>query len=101
VLNCTEQRKRRTPLLSFVGKAIIIIVMKKQEHEITNLEESFPPVSAQAFAAARAAVLSSGQSVLQAEDGYIVEVFPDGTRKQIKKISPPISVMIGQKFTIR
>jgi hypothetical protein len=88
-------------LLPFVAKAIIITVMTKQEHEIAKLEESFPPVSGQAFAAARAAVLGSGQSVLQAEDGYIIEVFPDGTKKQIKKISPPISVKIGQKFTIR
>ena len=61
----------------------------------------FPAASGSAFVAAREIVLASGQSVLQSEQGYIYEVFPDGRRLRVKKIEPPTPVVSGSKFTIR
>jgi hypothetical protein len=75
--------------------------MADQENNIVKLETQFPAVSGSAFAAARAHVLASGQSVLQSEQGVIYEVFPDGTRKRVKEIEPPTPVVSGSKITIR
>jgi hypothetical protein len=75
--------------------------MPDQEDEIVKLENGFPPVSGSAFAAARAAALASGQSVLQSEQGVIYEVFPDGRRRRIKTIEPPSKAIPGSKITIR
>ncbi len=44
--------------------------------------------------------LSSGNSVLISDKGYITEVFPNGERKKIKKIKPNITVEKGKKITI-
>jgi hypothetical protein len=74
--------------------------MSDQEKNIEILEGQFPAMSGSAFAAARARVLASGQSVLQSEQGCIYEVFPDGRRILRKTIEPPISVVPG-KITIR
>jgi hypothetical protein len=50
---------------------------------------------------ARKRALESGLSVLQSEGGTIYEVFPDGSRKQVKEIEPPTKVVSGQKIAIR
>jgi hypothetical protein len=71
------------------------------DHDIQQLESRFPAVSGSAFAAARDAVLASGQSVLQSENGVIYEVFPDGRRVPVKKIEPPTLDVCGRKITIR
>ena len=68
------------------------------EKDIDTLEQQFPAVSGSVFAAARDRVLASGQSVLISEDGIIYEIFPDGTRKQVKEIDPPIAVERGKKI---
>lgn len=73
--------------------------MPDQESEIERLESEFPLVSGLAFATARARVLASGQSVLQAEGGFIYEVFPDGRRRRVKQIEPPTPVVPGTKIT--
>ena len=44
--------------------------------------------------------LASGGSVLETDGGAIYEVFPDGTRRFVKQIEPPISVEYGQKIAI-
>jgi hypothetical protein len=75
--------------------------MPDQEDRIALLESQFPATSGSAFAAARAMVLAAGQSVLQAEEGYIYEVFPDGHRVVVKQIEPPTLVIPGHKITIR
>lgn len=75
--------------------------MPDQENEIQALESRFPAVSGQAFAAARAQVLASGQSVLQSEGGFIYRVFPDGRKELVKQIEPPTPVTPGTKLTIR
>lgn len=71
------------------------------DQDIQKLESMLPPASGSAFAAARAETLASGQSVLQSEQGVIYEVFPDGTRRRVKEIEPPTSVVPGSKVTIR
>ena len=65
------------------------------------LESTFPAASGSAFAAARERVLESGQSVLQAEDGTIYEVFPNGRRVAVKQIEPPSLVEPGKTISIR
>lgn len=75
--------------------------MADEEQKLDLLEKQFPAASGAAFSEARARVLASGQSVLQSENGYIYEVFPDGTRVMVKQIEPPIPVELGRKITIR
>ena len=72
----------------------------KSEAEIQQLESRFPLVSGAAFAAARQQVLASGQSVLQSEDGFIYEVFPDGRKVLVKAIEPPTRMVPGRKFSL-
>ena len=74
--------------------------MPDQENDMQKLENQFPAISGSAFAAARAQILASGQSVLQSEQGVIYEVFPDGTRRRVKDIEPPIPVVRGSKIQI-
>ena len=74
--------------------------MPDRENNIQKLENRFPATSGSAFAAARAQILASGQSVLQSEQGVIYEVFPDGTRRRVKDIEPPILVVRGSKIQI-
>ena len=75
--------------------------MPDQEDEIERLESQFPAVSGSAFAAARARVLASGQSVLQTENGFLYEVFPDGRKVLLKQVEAPTVVTPGTKLTIR
>jgi hypothetical protein len=70
------------------------------QDKLDLLERQFPVAAASAFAAARERVLASGQSVLQSEQGYIYEVFPDGRRIVVKQIEPPIPAVPGRKITI-
>ena len=75
--------------------------MSDQEKEIQRLESQFPQVSGSAFAAARAQVLISGQSVLQSEGGTIYRVFPNGRKEIVKMIEPPTKVISGSIITLR
>jgi hypothetical protein len=71
------------------------------DRDIQTLENQFPAVSGSAFAEARGRVLASGQGVLPSEAGFIYEVFPNGGRKVMKQIEPPVQFTYGQIFTIR
>ncbi|MCP9820867.1 hypothetical protein KBZ18_15385 [Synechococcus sp. Cruz-9H2] len=75
--------------------------MTEQERQHQDLESRLPLASGEAFSAARAQVLASGQSVLQSEDGFIVRVFPDGRKQKLKPVEPPTPVIPGTTFTIR
>jgi len=75
--------------------------MSDEERRIQDLEEKFPGASGCAFAAARERTLAACQSVLEAEQGVIYEVFPDGSRRIVKKIEPPTPVVPGTKINIR
>ena len=43
--------------------------------------------------------LASGDKVIIAENGFLVEVFPDGSRKVLKEIGKPVKVY-KRLFTI-
>lgn len=69
--------------------------MTDNEKKIDALEAMFPAVSGSAFANAREAVLASGQAVFETSNGIIYEVSPDGHRKPVKQIQPPVHVGHG------
>ncbi|HTG45735.1 MAG TPA: hypothetical protein VK633_14535 [Verrucomicrobiae bacterium] len=57
-------------------------------------------ISGSAFAAERENALRAGCTILEAKDGILYEVSPDGTRRFIKQLDPPISVVPGTKVFI-
>ena len=75
--------------------------MALNEQEISFLEEHIPELASIAFKQAYWAALASGSSVLVSENGDLIEVFPDGKQKIIKRLSPSISVIRGQKLEIQ
>jgi hypothetical protein len=77
------------------------VQMSDEEKNIRELESQFPMLSGVTFATARKQALASGQSVWQSDRGVIYEVFPDGTRRRVKEIEPPMPVVPGSKITIR
>ena len=56
------------------------------------LENVLPLASGEAFAAARSHVLAHGQSVLQSENGFIYEVYPDGRARLVEIADPPMLI---------
>lgn len=71
------------------------------DQELQQLENQFPALSGQAFAAARQRVRAAGQTVLQSEGDVVVRVFPDGRKEVVKRIDPPTPVKPGTRLTIR
>ena len=70
--------------------------MTLSEKAMDFLEEHIPELAEVAFKQAYWGALASGSSVLVAESGNLIEVYPDGTRKIIKKLPKPIQVTPGQ-----
>lgn len=70
------------------------------DQDIQKLENQFPALSGQAFAAARQKALDAGLSVMESRDGVIYEVFPDGRRNVVKQIEPPTFMEAGKKIRI-
>ena len=70
------------------------------EGVIEKLEREFPSESGAVFAAARERVLASGQTVLQSENGVLYELFPDGTKRLVKNLDPPLAVTPGTKIQL-
>lgn len=68
------------------------------EDEIDQLEREFPARAGEAFAKARAQALAAGLSVLQAEDGFVVRVYPDGRKEKVKEIERPTPARRGIVF---
>ena len=75
--------------------------MALSEKAMCFLEEHIPELADVAFKQAYWSALASGSSVLISENGNLVEVFPDGKQKIIKRLSPSISVVRGQKLEIQ
>ncbi len=71
------------------------------EANIERLESAFPSLSGYAFSEARKRSLAAGCSVMQLEGNVIYEVSPEGVRRKIKEVAPPIAVEIGSKLRIR
>ena len=74
--------------------------MDLSEKALDYLEEHIPELAEVAFKQSYWAALASGSSVLVSENGNLVEVFPDGERKFIKKLSPWTPVKRGQKLEL-
>jgi len=72
--------------------------MALSEEELDYLEAHIPELAEVAFKQAYWAALASGSSVLISENDNLVEVFPNGKRKFIKKLSPSIPAIRGQKL---
>lgn len=72
-----------------------------QEKTMRFLEEHIPELADLAIKQAYWHALASGNSVLESENGSIVEVRPDGTRKVIKQLPPPTLIKQGQRLEIR
>jgi hypothetical protein len=70
------------------------------DQDIQKLEDQFPLVAGSAFVEARQEALAHGLSVLQSENGVIYEVFPDGRRREVKRVAPPVAVVSGSIITI-
>lgn len=70
------------------------------EATISYLEEYIPELAEAATKQAYWQALATGSSVLKVENGEIIEVFPDGSRKTIKKINPLIPVPQGKKTAL-
>ena len=73
--------------------------MELTEEAMTYLEERIPELAENATNQAFLETLAAGETVLIAEDGNIIEVFPDGYRKIIKQIAPP-QIMSQMSYTI-
>lgn len=43
-------------------------------------------------------MLAAGEKVLAVEAGVLVEISPDGSRKEIKKLPPHVKVKLGEKI---
>lgn len=63
--------------------------MTLNDKTLDYLEEHLPELMATATKQAYWQTLASGQSVLVAEAGKLIEVFPDGSRTFIKDIPKP------------
>lgn len=62
------------------------------EKEIDFLEQQIPILAAAASHQAYWRTLSAGGKVMIAENGYLIEVSSDGTRKILKEIEKPFKV---------
>ncbi len=72
----------------------------ERENALKLLESNTLEMMQTAVAKAYLDALSSGNSVLVSKNGVINEVFPDGTVKLVKRISPPIRVAKGKIIKI-
>ena len=72
------------------------MTMKKlNEKTMSYLENRIPELAEGAVKKAYCKTLASGNKVLEAVNGQLVESRPDGTRKIIKTLPKPVSVVPG------
>ena len=62
------------------------------DQELDFLEQQIPILAETAMKQAYWQTLTSGNSVMIAENGFLVEVSPDGSRKVVKEIGKPMKV---------
>lgn len=74
--------------------------MSMTEASMRFLEEHIPDLADAAVKQAYWQALATGSSVLVSEDGELVEIFPDGTRKVVKQLEPQIAVTVGQRLEL-
>ncbi len=66
------------------------------EKTIEYLEKHIPEMAQAAVKQAYWQALASGSSVLISDDGFIKEIFPDGTSRIVEKTEPFIEVEKGR-----
>lgn len=71
------------------------------EKSLRFLEECIPELAEGAVTQAYWQALAAGHFVLKSENGMLIEVHPDGTKKVIKKLDPPTPVKKGLKVEIK
>lgn len=74
--------------------------MKIDEKSMCFLEEHIPELAASAVKQAYWQTLAAGNSVLENDNGALVEVHPDGTRKIIKQLPSSTPVPKGTTLQI-
>lgn len=73
--------------------------MSPSEEAMTFLEGHIPELAESALTQAYWQSLAAGNSVMESVDGVVYEMFPDGTRRMVKSIPPPVPVMPGATRT--
>lgn len=68
------------------------------DKELDYLEQQIPELAEIAFKQAYWQMLAAGEKVLAVEAGVLVEISPDGSRKEIKKLPPHVKVKLGEKI---
>jgi hypothetical protein len=76
-------------------------VKPRDENATQRLEERIPLLAKNATALAFRRALTSGNKVLIAEAGELVEVLPDGTKRAVRKLEPPAKMRKGQVIRIK
>ena len=71
------------------------------EESMRFLEEQIPELAEAAVRLAYWNALNAGYSVVEYEDGALVEVFPDGTRKMIKRLPAQFEATPGQRYVLQ
>lgn len=74
--------------------------MTHSDETLDFLEEQIPLLAQSALTVAYWEALSAGLSVLQVEEGNLVEVFPNGSRRVIKAIEEGVSMPKGTRFSL-
>ncbi len=71
------------------------------EKAMRVLESSIPELASGAVRQAYVRALASGSTVVEVINGQLVESRPDGTRKVLKQLPPPIHVQPGSRRRVR
>lgn len=74
--------------------------MTHSDETLDLLEEQIPALARSAGTIAYWEALSAGLSVLQVEGGHLVETFPDGTQRIIKKVEEGMKIPKGTRFSL-
>ncbi|MEQ1603067.1 MAG: hypothetical protein ABL885_15025 [Methylophilaceae bacterium] len=74
--------------------------MNMTEESMRFLEEHIPDLADAALKQAYWQALATGSSVLVSEEGALVEIFPDGTRKVLKQLEPQTDVILGLRLEL-
>jgi len=75
--------------------------MIEQEKTLSYLESHIPEMAASAVTQAYWQTLASGNTVLESRNGAIYEISPDGSRKKLKNIAAPTTVIRGEKRRLK
>ena len=76
-------------------------VKPRDESATQRLEEHIPRLAKNATALAFRRALTSGNKVLIAEAGELVEILPDGTKRAVRKLEPPAKMRKGQVIRLK